>query len=859
MAKAAATKPTPAAKKKAAATKKPAAAKTKPAAKAKTTARAKPAARKAALAKAKPAKLPVAVLRELEAALERTTPALQVQGLYETLAKLGASAPAAAAQLLAKKRKGHPLGRAYLAALGDDDKASEAANELVQHCATMERGRKALRGAFVSVWRKATDIAAIDEACKNFERGLLDDPEVLDAAVDAAAKLGDTAAATSLAGRLERAQRLRPLLADLVATAPRRARAKQQLAALPALDRRHVYARVLDSPRAYDQELAVDAVRVLADDPAVTDMALSSAILDMRHHGNDKLVATWKARVAAGDAALITRLLGLFEWTALWATDDDQLEPYIHALYPAGGRPEVFASVEHALAGNSTVVRQAVLADWLRVGDAVRAFDDAQIDKLVRMTVTIAEAGGDSDNRRAANRALSSTSHAGARHALMDAVRNASTANNTELRASLYAGLTSITHGELLAFLVERMFVEREEYRALLSAIAPKIDGQANVRVLGTLVERAGDAAAIHAATVYADTLLHEKRSLRLLLDLARVVIGWRPTTNDDARRLRYLFEQATVAALDLVRPDDARTFLARARELPESPYSDYLVKARDQKTPAALSDAATKKRIAALETGALDEEIAKARTAAEAARAAGKPIAASDALLATLAGCKVSGRFFEDRDSRVVWFFDEVGALHAYDGYSVGAPACQITGAGGVGIAAQGMAAFIAGHPMIDERALFFDAKTPRAREIIRLGDRLLVLDGADRDEHDQIRMPALGLRFASTAEARQMFERLVANPPARIKRVDPWFVAGSGAVRRTYDYRDDDVRLAVLDREIDGELDGSFPPLARDHATGDAAIAAMEAWETRVLAAGGRLTHLSIDKETRRRKKAS
>ncbi len=839
----------------------PAAKSTKPAA---TRAAKKPAAKqrpakKAAVA-ARPAKIPVAVLRDLEAALQRTEPAWQVQGLTDSLATLGPRAPAAAAQLVAKTRKGSPLARAYLTALGDGDKAVAAANEVVQHCATMERGRKALRGAFVAVWRKATDVAAIGEACANFARGLLDDPDLLDAAVHAAAVLGDTAAAASLASRLERAQRLAPLLADLAGAAPQRSRARQQLANLPPQERWHLYARVIDSPRAYDQELAVDAVRTLADDPAVTDMTLSSAIVDMRYHGNDKLVALWKARVAAGDSAIITRLLGLFEWTALWAPDADQLDPYIHALYPAGGRPEVFASVEHALAGTSMVVRQAVLEEWLRAAEGIRAFDDSQVDKLVRMTVTIAEAGDDTDDRRAANRALFYTPHAGARHALMDAVRNASTAKNDELRYNLYFGLSHVDHPDVLPFLVERMFVERDEYWALLEALETKIDGAANLRVLGTLVERADDPNAIHAATVYADALLHKKQSPRLVIDLARVVIGWRPSTNDDARRLRYVFEQATAAALDLMRPDDARAFVARARELPDSPYSDYLVKDRDTKTPAVFADAETVQRLSALEAGTLDEQIAEARAAAEAARASGKPIAADDSRLGTLAGCKVTGRFFEDRDAHVVWFFDEVGALHVYDGYTVGAPSCQIFGAGGQRMAGATMAGFVAGHPMIDERVLLLDDKQSRVREIIRLGDRLLVHDGSGRDYWEHIAMPVIGLRFTTTAEARHMFHRLVANPPRSTKQVDPWYIEGSGAVRRRYycaggAASDGDARLAVLGKQIDGSQGDACPPLAREHTTGDAAIAAMEAWETRVLAAGGRMTHLWIDGEATRR----
>src|SRR5262249_38212612 len=156
------------------------------------------------------------------------------------------------------------------------------------------------------------------------------------------------------------------------------------------------------------------------------------------------------------------------------------------------------------------------------------------------------------------------------------------------------------------------------------------------------------------------------------------------------------------------------------------------------------------KQRIAQLEAGKLDAQIAEARASAESARAAGKPIAADDARLGTLAGCKVSGRFFEDKDNHVVWFFDEVGALHVYDGYAITTPSCQVSGTGGSGIMwGTPMATFVAGHPMIDERAVFLDIKASRAREIIRLGDRLLVHDGSGKDYWEHISVPPLGLKF--------------------------------------------------------------------------------------------------------------
>jgi hypothetical protein len=57
------------------------------------------------------------------------------------------------------------------------------------------------------------------------------------------------------------------------------------------------------------------------------------------------------------------------------------------------------------------------------------------------------------------------------------------------------------------------------------------------------------------------------------------------------------------------------------------------------------------------------------------------------------------------------------------------------------------------------------------------------------------------------------------------------------------------------LLGRQIDGSVDDKFPRLDREHATADAAITAMEAWETRVLSEGGSITHLWIDSDAKRR----
>src|SRR5437588_116434 len=82
-----------------------------------------------------------------------------------------------------------------------------------------------------------------------------------------------------------RARRRRPLVDDLRGPAPARSRATKQLAGLPADDKFHVYARVIDAPNAFDKPVAVAAVLALVDDPRASDMSLSAAIADMRYHG----------------------------------------------------------------------------------------------------------------------------------------------------------------------------------------------------------------------------------------------------------------------------------------------------------------------------------------------------------------------------------------------------------------------------------------------------------------------------------------------------------------------------------------------------------------------------------------------
>src|SRR5262245_31957361 len=141
---------------------------------------------------ARPTKQAASLQRSLVDALALADAAQQVSALHDELDGVDAPrASAAAGQALAGTRKGTPVARAYLTMLAMSFAAgpSPQADLIVQHCATMERGRKVMKGAFVAVWRRAGDLRAVQAACANFERGMIDDPELLDIVVEVSRRL----------------------------------------------------------------------------------------------------------------------------------------------------------------------------------------------------------------------------------------------------------------------------------------------------------------------------------------------------------------------------------------------------------------------------------------------------------------------------------------------------------------------------------------------------------------------------------------------------------------------------------------------------------------------------------------------
>ncbi|HEY1555532.1 MAG TPA: hypothetical protein VGF94_11925 [Kofleriaceae bacterium] len=343
------------------------------------------------------------------------------------------------------------------------------------------------------------------------------------------------------------------------------------------------------------------AVLSLADDPRVSDVLVAAELGALPPARRKQVVAAWTDRVAAGESALVQRLLAMFELAALAAKDPDELAAFIEPLREVGGLPEVFPHVEHSLSSERSAVREAVCARWLADSRAQRVFDDSQIDKLMRCAVALAESGDDGGDRVAASAVLRSAVHPGARDALMDAIRHGRAEKGSTMRADLYAGLVANRGRHLVPFLVERLFDEHTAFGALVDAWGRVLDDAAHRAVLSAFAQRARDPAAARAATLYADTLARAKAKPKLL-ELARTVLAWQPASNDDARRLRHVLELGIAAALASGRADDAKPLYARARQLPDAPYSDYHVIGRDARTPALLEEPRIRKQLAAFD-----------------------------------------------------------------------------------------------------------------------------------------------------------------------------------------------------------------------------------------------------------------
>ena len=183
----------------------------------------------------------------------------------------------------------------------------------------------------------------------------------------------------------------------------------------------------------------------------------------------------------------------------------------------------------------------------------------------------------------------------------------------------------------------------------------------------------------------------------------ARVVIGGSRARTTTRRRLRYVFEQATrrrardASAPRRARVPRARAHAARGRAVLRLPRQGSRSTARRRRSPTP----AMKPKLAALESGELDRELAAARGCrrararrghADRRRRRARSACSPAARVAAPARRPTRRRARRGSSTRV-------GTLHVYDGYGVITPPFQFTGTGGTGIPWNGMATFIAGH----------------------------------------------------------------------------------------------------------------------------------------------------------------
>src|SRR5258706_11552182 len=160
-----------------------------------------------------PSKVSAATLKKLEPALALPDAVQQCIALLDQIGKMAAKrASQVAAALLARTPDGAPVARAYLAVIAAPDGPVPEADVIARFCAKLERERRAMCRVLAATWPRATDMRALEDAYRNLSREIVDDIDLLAAGVDAARKLGNSAAATDPDARLERAKRLAPLL-----------------------------------------------------------------------------------------------------------------------------------------------------------------------------------------------------------------------------------------------------------------------------------------------------------------------------------------------------------------------------------------------------------------------------------------------------------------------------------------------------------------------------------------------------------------------------------------------------------------------------------------------------------------------
>ena len=378
--------------------------------------------------------------------------------------------------------------------------------------------------------------------------------------------------------------------------------------------------------------------------------------------------------------------------------------------------------------------------------------------------------------------------------------------------SNLYAAVRNLGTPASREALIERLFAERRAYWRMGNALAEIWSPEVHARVMALLAERCDP----RAAGCYAYALHDFVKKGAPLVDLARLVREWQGDTEVARGFLHYALVVGIDAALAARDYDLVRLAHESAAWIAEPPIEpDAHARGRAWKNP--LDDEVTKAALAAALSG--EAEAAKRELVAAAAdrRTRGKPnLEVSDDALGQLASAKVVERVLHDRVTGAVWFVDAEKQIRYFDGYAVVAPpfTATVVSHDGVELAARAIA----------ERAMWWDARAEHFRDVMRLGPTLLLSWGFNNGSFERY-----ALTFPDDAAAAAAVAQLRANPAPGYTESDPYYLAGKGAVVRTYYVRAGAERkrevIAVVDGVV-GDVDlGSDAAGAAEHARREAA----------------------------------
>lgn len=583
---------------------------------------------------------------------------------------------------------------------------------------------------------------------------------------DAALRDGDSLRAARFARQIAAIDEVRGVWKALQSWDPEEARdGEAEFTRLPAAARRFLATWLIETRRVSRRGLALAIATILdAGEVRALDRLRAAALAE------PDFALTFEELRPAGITELSDPLRALVQELLLAPeheeVDDstDAIPTYLKRrlldlLAPIIPEPELFDALLAALvADDRPEMREAVLSSFHGASEHFTRLSREQVGRYIRALAKLPES-----TRRPYQ--LSSAwiylEHPGAPPALLELL---DLSDDLQLRERLYVSLVYLPRDKVVEILGGRLLVEERSASSLARCIANVIDDELHVAFMSMLRE----ARSMLAVGTYAASFLPIHRNGRRrpharVQAIADEILDWpEPDEPRDRGRRRYLLMVATKLAIESGNHDFARRAYRAAARLGDPPFLDACVGAGDP-----IADDPVLVRWLAL---ILAGERPRASTAARRRR----PI--SDELFSRLAGAPIAQRLLSTPAGEV-WCLDRRDRVLAFDGTSVDEAAFRverdIRTTGG----------FLEGVKRCSGRATLWSPAGTEFRDIACYDDRLLIHEGTPGAE-----VFGYGLVGPSQADAEALFARIVAGPPEGWSSSEPWYVAGEGAIVRTY-----------------------------------------------------------------------